>query len=190
METLFGGHASWFVFPALVGTGYLLLQMVLGQFGGDGGLDLDMDVDVDVDSNTGEVAVISLQTVSAFLLGFGWMGFAAYRFLEIGFTGSAVIGLASGFGVAWLMVTLLKMLMRIQTDANVSITQAVGLTGSVYARVPPKGEGRGEVVLVIGSGEHRFRAIQERTEPIDRHARVRVVRANVEDNTVVVEQAV
>jgi membrane protein implicated in regulation of membrane protease activity len=188
MDMLFGGLAPWFVFPALIGTGYLLIQMLLGQIGGE--MDIDVDREVGGDSESGhEVTLISIQSMSAFLMGYGWMGFSALRFLEMGFFVSAVIGVASGIGVAYLMVRLLRMLMRIQSDANVSIDSAVGLTGSVYARVPERGAGRGEVVLVIHGSEHRFRAVQEGDEGIERHSSVRVVRANREDNTIVVEHA-
>lgn len=194
MDMLFGGLAPWFVFPALIGTGYLLIQMLLGQIGGD----LDMDIDVEVGSDGGiggesesghEVTLISIQSVSAFLLGYGWMGFAAFRFLDVGFMGSVAIGLLSGVGVAYLMVRLLRALLRIQSDANVSIASAVGMTGSVYSRIPVKGAGRGEVLLVINGGQHRFGAVQDGDEEIVRHTSVRVVRANREDNTIVVEHA-
>lgn len=194
MDMLFGGLAPWFVFPALIGTGYLLIQMLLGQIGGD--FDMDVDVELDTDLEIGgesesahEVTLISIQSVSAFLLGYGWMGFAAFRFLELGFFGAVVIGIGSGFGVAYLMVRLLRALMKIQSDANVSLSSAVGKVGSVYARVPERGSGRGEVVLVINGSEHRFRAVQDGDEGIERHSSVRVVRANRDDNTIVVEHA-
>ncbi len=194
MDMLFGGLAPWFVFPAMIGTGYLLIQMLLGQIGGD--FDMDVDVEMDTDLEIGgesesahEVTLISIQSVSAFLLGYGWMGFAAFRFLEFGFFGAVVIGIGSGFGVAYLMVRLLRALMKIQSDANVSLSSAVGKVGSVYTRVPGRGSGRGEVVLVINGSEHRFRAVQDGDEGIERHSSVRVVRANRDDNTIVVEHA-
>ena len=49
MNTLFGDLAPWFSAPALLGTGFLLIQLVLGELGGDGALDVDLDVDLNGD---------------------------------------------------------------------------------------------------------------------------------------------
>ena len=189
MNILFGDLAPWFTAPALLGTGFLLIQLVLGELGGDGALDMDLDLDVDIDSNHpgAEFGLLSIQSISAFFLGYGWIGLAAYRFLDIGFTGAALIAVAAGVGVAWLMVYLLRSFLKLQNNTNVSINQAVGLVGEVYATVPPSGEGKGEIILVINQSQHNYFAIQESEDPIPTHTRVRVVRADTASNIIVVE---
>lgn len=195
MDTLFGDLAPWFTAPALLGTGFLLMQMVLGEVGGDGALDLDIDFDIEADHPGSEFGILSAQSVSAFFMGYGWIGLAAYRVLDIGFTGSALIAVAAGVGVAWLMISLLRLMLRLQNNTNVSIQQAVGLVGEVSITVPPPGQGRGEVVLVINSAHQNYFAVQdpvpgedpEQCPPIAARSRVRVVRAERAGNIVVVE---
>jgi len=191
MDILFNDLAPWFTAPALLGTGFLLIQLVLGEIGGDGGLDLDLDIDIDTDLHAdhpgAEFGLLSIQSLSAFFLGYGWIGLAAYRFLNVGFTGAALIAVGAGVGVAWLMVYLLRTFLKLQNNTNVSIMQAVGLVGEVYATVPPVGEGKGEIILVINQSQHNYFATQESEDPIPTHTRVRVVRADTASNLIVVE---
>ncbi len=192
MDMLFGDSAIWFTAPALLGTGFLLIQLVLGELGGDGALDIDLDVDLDGDHPGAEFGWLSVQSVSAFFLGYGWIGFAAYRFLDLGFTGAAVIGVAAGFGVAWLMIWLLRTFLKLQNNTNVYIQQARGMVGEVYVTVPPEGTGRGEVVLVINNSRHSYSAIQDgenASEPIVTHTRVRVRDVDTASNILIVEPA-
>jgi membrane protein implicated in regulation of membrane protease activity len=189
MDILFGDLAPWFTAPAMLGTGVLFIQLLMGELGGDGALDLDLDLDIDghTDHPGMEFGILSLQSISAFFLGYGWVGLAAYRFLNVGFTGAAVIAVLAGIGVAWLMVWLLRTFLKLQNNTNVSIHQTVGLEGEVYATVPPEGTGRGEIILVINQSQHNYFATQEGSEPIQNRSRVRVLRADAASNTIVVE---
>tara|TARA_R110000737_G_scaffold2923_18_gene10235 strand:- start:402317 stop:402895 length:579 start_codon:yes stop_codon:yes gene_type:complete len=189
MQLLFGDLAPWFTVPALLGSGVLMIQLLMGELGGDGALDLDLDLDIDghTDHPGMEFGILSLQSISAFCLGYGWVGFAAYRFLNIGFTGAAFIAVLAGVGVAWLMVWLLRSFLKLQNNTNVTIHQTVGLEGEVYATVPPSGTGRGEIILVINQSQHNYFATQEGADPIPSRVRVRVMRADVSSNTIVVE---
>lgn len=192
MNMLFGDLAPWFTAPALLGTGFLMIQLILGELGGDGAIDMDLDFDIDTsaDHPGAEFGLLSIQSISAFFMGYGWVGFAAYRFLDVGFTGAGFIAVAAGVGVAYLMIYLLKTFLKLQNNTNVSISQAVGLVGEVYVAVPPPGEGKGEIILVINQSQHNYFAIQEGeegTEPIATHTRVQVVRADTASNIIVVE---
>jgi hypothetical protein len=193
MDFLFADYAPWFTAPALVGSGFLLIQLVLGELGGDGALDVDLDMDLDHADHPGaEFGWLSIQSVSAFFLGYGWIGFAAYRFLNVGFSGAAVIGVGAGVGVAWLMVWLLRSFLKLQNNTNVSIAQARGMVGEVYVTVPVPGTGRGEVVLVINNSTHTYFAIQEGDEdttPITTHTRVKVRDVDLAGNMLIVEPA-
>ncbi len=188
MDALFGAPAPWFTAPALLGTGFLVIQLVMGEIGGDFDTDLDGDGG-HLDDPGGEAKWLSLQTLAAFLVGFGWMGLAALRLLDLGFTGSAAVGVGGGFGVAWLLVTLLRTLMRVQSDGNVTLDDAVGLEGDVHVMVPPRGGGSGRVALVINQSRHEFNAVQHGEAPIGSHTRVRVTHADAASGTVTVEPA-
>ncbi len=192
MDMLFGAYAPWFTAPALFGTGFLLIQMVLGEIGTDGALDLDIDVDIEADHPGSEFGLLSAQSISAFLMGYGWIGFAAYRFLDLGFTGAAVIGVAAGVGVAWMMIWLLRSMLKLQNNTNVRIGMARGMVGEVYVSVPPEGTGRGEVVLVINGSRHSYFAIQDgegSDQAIETHTRVKVRDVDTASNILIVERA-
>ncbi len=181
MDTLFGGPAPWFTAPALLGTGFLLIQLVMGEIGGD--------LDADIDNPSSDARWLSLQTVSAFFVGFGWLGLAALRLFDLGFGPAALIGAVAGFGVAWLMVWVTGLLMSLQSDANLSLDEAVGLEGSVTVMIPPAGGGSGRVTVVVHESQHDLPASQLGDQPIHTHALVRVTRADNASGTVTVEPA-
>ncbi len=189
MHSLFGDLATWFTAPAIFGTAFLLIQLILGELGGDGAFDLDVDMDTNLDADHpgAEFGVLSVQSISAFFIGYGWIGFAAYRFLDVSFTAAGLIGVGAGFGIAWLMIWLLRSFLKLQNNTNVAISQAIGLIGEVYAQVPPAGKGRGEIILVINQSQHNYFATQDGEEVLTTHSRVKVIRADEASNTIVVE---
>lgn len=181
--------AIWFSAPAIAGSLYFLFSLVLGEIGGDVDLDMDGSVDFTADDVGGEFRVLSLQTISAFAMGAGWMGLAAYRLTEMGFTGSVIVALLAGFGVAWLLVTVLRAMLGLQSSGNVSIGATVGLTGEVYIAVPGADAGRGRVKVVLDGRRRVFDAVQTGGEPIASKTIVRVAGADTTTNTITVERA-
>lgn len=181
IDILFGGPGPWFTAPALLGTGFLLLQLVMGEIGGD--------LDADIDDPGSDARWLSLQTVAAFFVGFGWMGLAALRVFDLSFGPAALIGGAAGVGVAWMMVRVTGMLLGLQSDANVRLDQSVGLEGTVTVMVPPAGGGSGRITLVINQAQHEFPAVQHGHEPIGSHTPVRVTQADEAAGAVTVEPA-
>ncbi|MEM7755504.1 MAG: hypothetical protein AAF297_07685 [Planctomycetota bacterium] len=186
---LISDGALWFSVPALVGTAYFALQLLAGQIGGD--LDLDADVEFDADQPSGdpgqEVGVLSLQTLSAFGMGAGWMGLATLRATELGFWGATVIALASGVAIAWMLLALMRTLLRLQSSGNVNMRDIVGSTGSVYIAVPPAGAGSGRVTCVLGNRQRRFDAVQTGADAIASKTQVRILDVNTNTNTLTIE---
>ncbi|VAX37018.1 hypothetical protein MNBD_PLANCTO03-1326, partial [hydrothermal vent metagenome] len=65
LDIFLGGIAAWFTIPAVVGTLYFVLQLVLMEAGGDMDGDFDTDIDTSIGHDGGhEFKVLSLQTVS------------------------------------------------------------------------------------------------------------------------------
>ncbi len=186
LDSLFNNGGIWFSVPAILGTVYFLFQIFMGGIGGD--LDLDVDLDTDSGHSAGaEIGVLSLQTLSAFFMGSGWSGFAALRLLDVGITGAVLIAVVAGLAFAWMLIWLMRKMMRLQNSGNVSIAQTVGLAGDVYIQVPPAGAGQGRVTLILGSRQREFYAVQSGDEAIQSNTRVRVTHADSATNTLTVE---
>jgi membrane protein implicated in regulation of membrane protease activity len=189
LSAIISDGAIWFSAPALAGSIYFIVQLVMGHLGGDVDLDLDGSAETTIDDPAGEIRVLSLQSLSAFAIGAGWMGLAAYRLGGLSFAGSAVVAVLSGLASAWLLVSVLRWLFGLQSSGNVTIQSAVGLTGELEVAVPPAGTGAGRVRVVIGSSQREFSAVQRGGSLLHDNALVRITAADPASNTVTVEQA-
>lgn len=198
-DLFFGPVAIWFGVPALVGTVFFTLRMVLMLAGGDadsGGVDADFDLadadsigeSGDVDDSSGAFKILSLQAISAFSMGFGWGGLGAYRGSGWSPAASVLVGLTAGVAMMWLLARLLRLVFRLQSSGNLPTYQALEAEGSVYAQIPGARTGRGEVRVVMGDRERYYRAVTE-GEAIPTGARIRVVSINDDDNSVTVTEA-
>ncbi len=189
-DYLFNGALPWFTIPALIGTGIFGLFIILMLVGGldiDADADFDADVDADGDASADSFKLLSIQSISAFLMGFGWGGFAAYKtFANENFSIALAVGAICGVGIAWLLVLGLKALYQLESSGNVSVKDAVGLEGEVYVRVPAMGEGSGKVRVVIDERQRIYNAVTE-GEEISRSSRVVVT--HVVGNTLTVVRA-
>lgn len=118
----------------------------------DGDLDPDMGMDADGDGDTGDgLALFTIRGIVAFLTVGGWVGFVANQG-GLPLIGSVSLALVSGsaalVGVAWLM----KKAMELQDSGNFNLQDALGKEGEAYLPIPPKGQGRGKVTLLLSSG--------------------------------------
>lgn len=191
MEILFGGHAAWFTIPAVFGTTLFLLRLVLMFVGhADLGVDVDGGDAIDVHHGDGADAfkVLSIQTIGAFAMGFGWGGLGVLRGSEWPEWLAVPVGVASGVALVWLLAILIKGAYDLQSSGNVRLADAVGADGMVYVTVPGEEGGRGQVQLVLKNRQRMFNAVT-RGPTLSSRTRVRVVGVN-EDNTVTVEQAI
>ncbi|MBN1441480.1 MAG: hypothetical protein JXA90_02175 [Planctomycetes bacterium] len=160
-----------FLICAVAGGTILVIQILLLVIGLDSGGDADLDVgaadlpdeisdDVSggyvVDAGegaSGEAAtssftVISFKTLNAFFTFFGLGGLLGESY-DFGVVGQLVLAGISGCVAFYLVAYLWMLLRRLQSQGNVNLKNAVGATGKVYLRVPPKGEGRGKVTVSV-----------------------------------------
>ena len=191
-DILFGPGAIWFGVPAVVGTAFFTLRLVMMLVGGDADGALDGDVDLDsggADPGDADVAfkVLSVQAISAFLAGFGWGGLGAFR--GSGWSGmvSVGVGFVCGLAMLWLLGTLMRFVYGLQSSGNVPIYQALEAEGSVYTTVPAVGEGWGEVRVVIGERERYYKAITA-GDAIATGSKVRVVSIDENEESVTVTE--
>jgi hypothetical protein len=173
---------QFFYVMAVVSFVALVLQssMMLLGMGHDG--------DVDMHHGGEGIGVVSVRTITAFFVGFGWTGVLV---LENG--GSLAVAvpaaLAAGAGLMFLVHYIFSRLLKLQTAGNISYENAVGKIATVYVTVQPNGAQGGQVELLV-QGRLRFvDAVTEGEEPISTGTKVRV-KAALDSGTLLVEKLV
>lgn len=178
LDSMTSQGALLFTIPAVVGTLVFLVKMGLMTLGG---LDLDVDVDADVDADLGDSTdafnLLSIQSMAALLMGFGWGGLGGFIGLGWELPGSLAIGAICGAGMVYLLGLMFKAIYDLQSSGNVDARKAVGCEGTVYANVPAAGEGRGQVRVIIGENARIYNAVSD-SEAFPTNAKVRVVRVD------------
>lgn len=184
----FGDAAPWFSGPALIGSGLFLIRLMLLSLGAGGDIDgHDVSSGVDHHAHGGEgVKLFSVQTVMAFVMGFGWAGLIGYRGLLWGIPASIGLGVLGGAIMMWAMAIMLRGMLELQSSGNISAGSTVGLEGSVYVNVPPSGKGSGQITLVVDGRQRTYNAVSSSDE-LTRSTRIRVLGVNG-DNTLTVEK--
>lgn len=201
MELLFEDGAAWFSVPALVGTfGYAIrFALAMLGIGGDDGGAGDMHTGDSMHDASGAdghaeghglshlgMALLSVQGVLTFAMGFGWVGLGGYRGSGWSAGTSAVVGVAGGLVLSLLLVYLLRATRSLTASGNVTLEQFVGVEAEAYTSVPAAGHGRGQIMAVVGERQRYVYAVSESDE-IPPRTRIKIVRANG-DNTVTVRR--
>jgi hypothetical protein len=164
-----GGNqvGSFFLTTFYVGFGLTALSLVLGlaDLGGKGGpigkggptggldvgdasLDLDLDIpdgpkDVQVYGKASAISPVNFQTIVAFVMGFGGVGYVLTQralAVPIALAGAA----AGGYTIAWLIYRFLKLLVRGETP--MPSTSYVGLAGRLTLGIRAGEGATGEMV--------------------------------------------
>lgn len=177
---------------ATTSTALLIVQIILLLIGIGGSSDMidfshvDVDAHFDTHLDTGaEFSLFTIKGVIGFFAVGGWVGFAVSQagghiLLVILLT--LITGTATLFGVAYLYNLIVKM----QSDGTINMSNAVGLIGKVYLTIPPKGKGSGKVNLTIQERLIEAEAISQIEEPIKTEEMIRVI--GCYENTVIVEK--
>jgi membrane protein implicated in regulation of membrane protease activity len=152
---------------AIPATVMLIIQMILTLIGLGGddmdaqtdgadadGIDTDIDDssfdDADMDIADGGLRVFTLRGLIAFFSVTGWVGTVCCNF-ALNLPVTIIISVASGLLAMFLIAALLKWLLKLQYDGTEDIKDALGVSGTVYLKIPPARSGKGKVnVLVQG----------------------------------------
>ncbi len=130
---------------AVAGT-VLAVQILLSFVGADADLDADLSDATGGEAGDSFFGVLSFRTITAGLtffglagLGGGESGWGANATLSV----ATIVGVGAVYGTYWLGVFL----HRLQADATVDPSHAVGCSGSVYLRIPAARAGVGKVQI-------------------------------------------
>lgn len=186
-DLFFTEGAALFTVPAIVGTVFFALRLVLMSLG----LSHDTHGPDAVDAHHGDSSeafkALSIQGIAAFMMGFGWGGLGGLKGTDWGWTGAVACAILAGLAMLWLLGILLKGVYDLEASGNIPADLAVGERGTVYAAVPARGEGRGQVKLVIDQRQRIFNAVSS-DEPLPTNTSVQVIHVNA-DNTLTVSRS-
>lgn len=195
MDLLFGQAAGWFAAPAILGTAFFLIRLVLMSTGLGHGHDFDAhDValsDHSVDHHTDSsqaFKALSLQSIATFMMGFGWAGLGAYRGGGMTTVESIFVGILGGLAMVWILAVLLRNMYKLHASGNIPINAALDHVGDVYVTIPAQGHGRGQVRVTINNRQRIYNATGTTPAELPPSTRVRVVQVN-DDNTLTVAPA-
>jgi hypothetical protein len=136
---------------SLLGLGFDSLDGVIGDLG-DAHADVGPGDDLSTDGGQGHHSdlgrIFTFQAVISFLAFFGVGGLASLEMRQSP-AAAVLIGSATGLVAVLLLGYLLAALGKLNTDGTVRISEAVGLEGKVYLRIPGEGEGEGKITLPI-----------------------------------------
>ncbi len=172
----------------------LIVQTVLLLFGiGDGdGADADIDPDgfdiAEAASGDDGLTLFTVRgIVSMFCIG-GWSGIV---FVDLGLSQMLSVFLASICGIAALVgiAYLMKAVLKLQSNGNISLGSALGKVGEVYIPIPGNGEGKGKINITVQDRLIEVDAISASETPLKTGEAVRVVSTD-ESGLVVVEKVI
>lgn len=174
------GFETFFLLCAIIGSFFLVVRMVMQFVGADVDADADFDVDIDADHIDSDVGfkVLSLQSLTAFLMMFGLVGLALYRQNGVCFTGSMVGACLAGLAAVWVIGRLFAWFDRLQSSGTLRISQAIGCKGSVYLTIAAGGSGR--VTIDFHNRLREFDAVAEHGGEIPTGTPVEVVKVNAQ----------
>lgn len=186
-----GNAGQIFACIAIPATLILLLQTLLtlfGFWGDDGDADTDFDDADDAfhdhDSLDGGLRLFTLRGFIAFFSVMGWMGMICCE-LELSLPLSIIISAVSGFLAMILIAAIMKWLMGLQYDGTEDIRNALGVSGTVYMRIPPSRSGKGKVNAIINGKLSEKYAVTDEETMINNDEEITVVGISGEDTLIV-----
>jgi hypothetical protein len=131
-----------------VGLLLILLQMIFGVFvGHDGDTGAGGSIDMH-GGHGGGAGIVSLKTVSAMLLGFGFGG-ALMEKNGYSVAISALGGIGVGLLIGLAYFALMRSLFKLRSDGTSVLAEAIHRSGTVYLRIPGHNAGAGEVQVAF-----------------------------------------
>lgn len=176
-------YAFWLC--ALGGTLFFLLRVMAIIVGGFAAPNLDLNGDGVIDAHELAVAhgagnsdaafkLLSLNSISAFILMFGWAGLAAQNEHQLSNAISLGIALAAGCAMMALVSLVFFLAQKLTTNgADFKLEQTVGEKAQVYLAIPA--EGKGKVTVALRGIMYELDAEAENQEPIESFAAVEII---------------
>ncbi len=171
-----------YYYIALFATVVFVLKLVIFTFvGGDSEVVADFNVETDSDVSFN---FISVQSVLAFLMGFGWMGYAGLK--QFGLSQLTNLFAAFAVGLALLLISAFLMFLTRKLEKNIKKdkTTALNKVGKAYTSFAPGASG--QVEIEVNGQLSIVNALNNTEEQINSFDAVKVV--NVVDDLLYIEK--
>ena len=197
-----GSAGQVFACIAIPATVMLLIQMVLtliGLGGDEGDADVEAEADgiddgIEIDDadeafERGDVfdaglRLFTLRGLIAFFSVMGWVGtICCGSGLHLAI--SILISVASGFLAMTVIALLMKWLFSLQYDGTENVREALGVSGTVYLRIPPARTGKGKITAIIQGKLCEKYAVTDEETMINADEEVTVVGISGEETLIV-----
>lgn len=131
-------YNNLFTICAFLGTGIFVLKTFLPI---DSGSEIGGDFTnlTDTDSS---FSLFTIEGISAFIMCFGWMGWASKHFLNYGMKISLIIAIISGIVGMLFFSFLITRIKRLEYVPKGDINDLIDKTGKAYMNFAPKGTGK------------------------------------------------
>jgi len=138
-----------FWIAAIFGTTIIAIQLMLMMLGLNTADGADVYHDVDTAEGTEDAfKVLSLQTIAAFFMAFGWGGLAAIEQLELSTTLGTVIAITLGLIFVYIIKSIFSLAMSLSSPGvDYDLKDLIGKKTNVYERIPAGGTGVIQVFL-------------------------------------------
>ena len=169
--------SSLYLWLAIAMTFLFVLKLIAFSWFGmdDGSGDL---VGTDVDTG---FSFISLQSVLAFLMGFGWLGYTAIKF-NFSALISVIFAIVGGLILMGISVWLVFLMRKLNSTPKYDLNSLVEKTGTSYTRFDANGTGK--IQIEFNGKLETFDAWNDTEEPIESFKNIKVLK--IVDNKIFV----
>lgn len=133
-----------YYYIAIFATVLFICRLILFSFtgGGESEVIADFNTETDTDPSFG---FFSFQSITAFFMGFGWMGYAALSQFYFGHKMSFILAFAVGFMFMFTSATLMFMAKKLEKNVSNDKNDALNKVGRAYTSFHPNSNGQVEV---------------------------------------------
>ena len=186
--------AKSFWLCAIAGTLFFLLRVIMMLFTGDiddtgdvGDVADTADTNGFDDSSDAAFQIVSINSITAFIMMFGWSGLTAYVQYSLHPFMSMVIAFSAGTLVLLITAYLFHLALKlVSKGAQFSIEKTVGMVAKVYQQIPSNGTGRIQLTIP-GDLMRELDAVSDKKEKIESFVPVKIVKV-IDANTVSVKR--
>ncbi len=128
--------------------------------------------------------IISFKSIMSFLMMFGWAGILSQSY-NLSIIGTLLVAFITGFVALFAVAGLLFFVTRMTQSGTLKMENAIGKSGQVILKIPPKKQGFGQIQINIQGSLQTLEAVSEEAEEIKSGSNVMVIDL-LEDNTLLV----